>query len=310
MAPAADIEHVLAWIAQSGDLAELDAFSVERFAWYELPTKWSEDHAGQRRTLRHLSEALAAVGRNRLAARCTDAETCDVLAAWQQSHAVGMAAFRKAADRSPCTPPEVVPDAAMPGLVWGSVMGIHEAMAHATIGHVLGDAWEAGVLTPGSRGWRQVQQRLAGEVLTRLGAEDLTGATVLDGIFAERLGDWARRTRSAAATSLLTAAGKLLLHRVGVPEEADHALAPLRLLLAAAEEGIALTANHTLNLALVRDLASRFDWGLEGFTARGEGDEPLGMTVARSTTAMSAGRLGGCTGAAPSTASCRSTTPG
>lgn len=72
-----------------------------------------------------------------------------------------------------------------------------------------------------------------------------------------------------------TRVARQLLHPIEVPDGADEALQPLTTLLAAAEEGIALTANHTLNVALVRDLADRFGWALPGLRARGEIDEIL-----------------------------------
>lgn len=112
-------------------------------------------------------------------------------------------------------------------------------------------------------------------MLARPVADDVIGGTVLDAITAERLDRWTAAVRSPTTNALRTRVARQLLHPIEVPDGADPALAPLQTILEAAGDVIALTANHTLDLALVRDLADRFGWALPGFRARGEVDEIL-----------------------------------
>lgn len=262
-------------LGEDGDVADLDAHTLETFLWYGLTTKWGIDGDDRRQLCAGLGQTLRAADRPKLADRCTDAQTIAVQAAFDDSWEAGMAAFRIGADRSPATPPDLAPSGDDPGLAWGPIMGMVEAGTRAAVGHALGAAWETGRLTPGKRGWRGVQQQIVREVLDQPAGDPLIGGTCRDAVLAERIGDWAEVQRSPTTTAMRTRVARQLLHPIAVPDGADQALEPLTTLLAAAEEGIALTANHTLNVALVRDLADRFGWALPGFRARGEVDEIL-----------------------------------
>lgn len=153
--PHDDVSAALEWmVGEDGAISDLDAHTLETFLWYGLPTKWGIEPDDRLQLCVGLATALQAAGRSELAGRCTDAQTAAVHEAFDDSVDAGMTAFRVAADRSPSTPPDLAPAGDDPGLAWGPIMGMVEASARAAVGEALGEAWEAGRLTPGTRGWR------------------------------------------------------------------------------------------------------------------------------------------------------------
>lgn len=269
------VEQVLEWTTGGHDLDALDAHTLERFLWHELPTKWHVDATSRDEIIDDLAAAFTHAGRDRMAARCTDAQTREVLAAWEEDRDAGFRAFDAAEARSAVSPPDIDPADELDGLVWGDIMGIVEATARSRVGAALGAAWEREELTPGTRGWRAAQQRIARAALNEPSDGELEGGTLLDAILAERLQTWVTRHRSPAATSLFTRVATHLLHPTAVPTDAETATAPLAQLLRACSEGLGLTAKHYLPPTLVRRIADDHGWSLAGFPGRGEVDEPL-----------------------------------
>lgn len=269
------VQEVLDWTTGGATLGDLDAHTLERFLWFELPTKWLIEPAERDEIVRALAGAFAAEGRDRMAERCTGEATRTVLEAWEEGRRAGFKAFDAADARSAANPPDLAPEGDFPGLAWGEVMGIVEVTARHRVGAVLGWAWERGDLTPGTRGWRGEQQRIARAVMAEPSGDPVEGGTVLEAIHAERLQTWVTRHRSPTATSLLTRLAKHLLHPVALPPGAAEATAPLAELLDACADGLTLTAKHYLPPALARRLAGEHGWALDGFPGRGEIDEPL-----------------------------------
>ena len=269
------VADVLSWTTGGEELDQLDAHALERWLWYELPTKWMVDGEERREVLDVMAEALTAAGRERMAERCVEPQTLEVLAAWDRDRAAGRAAFIAASDRSPSTPPDLEPAGDFPGLTWGGTMGIVEASAHSHVGAVLGRAWERGELTAGGRGWRAVQQRVAREALSAPGSlDDAPGRTLLEQVLEDRLDRWTTHVRSPQTTALRRAVADLLRDPPAPPSDLVVAQ-PLHQLLQLVDEGVTLTERFYLPPGFVRELAAEHGWGLEGFPGRGEADEPL-----------------------------------
>lgn len=85
--PHDDVCAALEWMV--GDVADLDAHTLETFLWYWLPTKWMIDAEDRRRLCAGLAQALQAADRPRLAERCSDPQTAAAFDSWD----AGMAAL-------------------------------------------------------------------------------------------------------------------------------------------------------------------------------------------------------------------------
>jgi hypothetical protein len=100
-------DHLLGWLLpDGGPVSSLAQEDVERFCWYKLPVKWRAEPAEYPSILTALTGLLNDAGRPRAAAICTSQATGEVLAAWQRSPDQGRAAFQRAVDASPVTPPD------------------------------------------------------------------------------------------------------------------------------------------------------------------------------------------------------------
>ncbi|MFE3854905.1 hypothetical protein ACFXPN_27700 [Streptomyces griseorubiginosus] len=257
-------DHLLGWLVPDGDpVGSLAQQDVERFCWYELPVKWAAEPAEYPHILTALAELLEDVDRPRAAAVCTSAATRAILDAWQRSPDEGRAAFRRAVDASPVTPPDTVL------LVWGPVMGIAGAVARSNASRMLEQALDDGVLVPSARGYHTARTRHLDRWLTTPHpAHD--GRAPLDAIHSERRREWAeappaarRRLRSRLTNLFATA-----------PEVPGDAVEPLRWLLESVGDGVALTQAGYLPRALVVEAAERYDWYLPGMVPRTEYDVP------------------------------------
>ncbi|WP_369363201.1 hypothetical protein AB5L52_08695 [Streptomyces sp. CG4] len=141
-------DRLLGWLLPDGGPADsLAQEDVERFCWYGLPAKWVAEPAEYPHIFTALAELLQDAGRPRSAAVCTSETTREILAAWQHSPDQGRAAYRRAVDASPVTPPDT------DLLTWGPVMGIDEAVARSNASRLLEQALDDGALVPGTRGY-------------------------------------------------------------------------------------------------------------------------------------------------------------
>ncbi|MFF3359837.1 hypothetical protein ACFYWN_46495 [Streptomyces sp. NPDC002917] len=255
-------DRLLGWLLPDGDpVSSLAQEDVERFCWYELPVKWAGKPVEYPRILTALADLLHAAGRPRAAAVCTSETTREILAAWQRSPDQGRAAFRRAVDASPVTPP----DTSL--LAWGSVMGIDEAVARRNASWMLEEALDDGVLVPGARGYDAARvKHLERWLTTPYSAHD--GPTPLDAIHSERRRTWAE-TPPAARRRLRGPLADLLATAPAVPEGTAE---PLRWLLESVGDGVTLTQAGYLPRALVVEAAERYDWYLPGMVPRTEYD--------------------------------------
>ncbi|MFE7245669.1 hypothetical protein [Streptomyces sp. NPDC057580] len=255
-------DRLLGWLlpdgGPAGSLAQED---VERFCWYELPVKWMAEPAEYPHILTALAELLQDADRPRTAAVCTSKVTREILDAWQHSPDQGRAAYRRAVDASPVTPP----DTAL--LTWGPVMGIDEAVARSNASRLLEQALDDGALMPGARGYAAARiKRLERWLTTPHPAHD--GRTPLNAVHSERRRTWAeappaaRRRLRGTVTDLLSVA----------PEAPADTAEPLRWLLESVGDGVTLTQAGYLPRALVIEAAERYDWYLPGMVPRTEYD--------------------------------------
>ncbi|MFJ5154023.1 hypothetical protein ACIQCF_21010 [Streptomyces sp. NPDC088353] len=255
-------DWLLSWLLpDGGPVSSLAQEDVERFCWYELPVKWMAEPAEYRLILTTLTQLLDDAGRSRAARVCTSATTREILEAWQRSPDEGRAAFQRAVDASPVTPP----DTAL--LAWGAVMGIGEAVARRNASRLLEQALDERVLVPGARGYAGARvKHMERWLTTPHPAHD--GRTPLDAVHSERRRTWAeappaaRRRLRGTLTDLLSVA----------PETPDDTAEPLRWLLESVGDGVTLTQSGYLPRALVVEAAERYDWYLPGMVPRTEYD--------------------------------------
>jgi hypothetical protein len=260
-----DAEAALNSLAWDEGLETITQYSLQTFLWYELPCKWMTDLDGKRHLAMALGRLLDLVGLPRYAAICRSPETEAVLAAYERDDREGLAAFRRAEERSGLHPPD------LPELTWGPVMGMREAGAFWSAAAALELAVAGGELRPGSRGWRAVQQAIVRRHLAAARPE-LDGRTWLEVVYAERVEEWARSRGQARRALVEPLLARLRGGPVEVPAGAAEAVAPLRWLLAWAGEGIALTQKGNLARVVVVEAVERFGWQPLPNPPRGEDD--------------------------------------
>lgn len=252
---AKEAEGALGWLVGDEGPAALSQDAIQYFLWYQLPVKWPTDHDRHRRVVAALAEALDLLDLPRYAAICRSPTTIGVLDAYQHSAARGRTAFRRAYDASEISPPD------LPEFRWGPVVGPQEARAMSATAEYLELAAASGSLVSGQKGWKARREEMVRTHLT-LARPELGGASWLDTIQMERLQDWLQiRDRGRVWPALLADLAPTLSHPAAPPPgPADDPLPPLRWLLERLAGGQALTATGNLNLALVREAASRFGW--------------------------------------------------
>lgn len=260
-----DAEAALNSLTWDEGLQTITQHGLQTFLWYELPRKWMTDLEGTRHLAMALGRVLDLVGLPRYATICRSPETDAVLAAYERDDRGGLAAFRRAEERSGVHPPE------LPELTWGPVMGMQEAGAFWSVAAALELAVAGGELRPGSRGWRAAQQAIARRHLAAARAE-LDGRTWVEVVLGERVGEWARSRGQARQALVDPLIARLRDGPVELPAGAAEAVAPLRWLVARAGEGIALTQKGNLARPVVLEAVERFGWQPLPNPPRGEDD--------------------------------------
>lgn len=150
-------------LTSSGEmpLSELLLRELIEFLYYRLPTKWLVDLTEHQEVARALGRLFGILDMPRHAALCSAPDLHPALTAYgADDRSAGVAALRKALDRSGVEPPDTET------LAWGSLTGMEEARAGYAVSASLQAALEDGTLTPGGRGWRDVAARLTVERLT------------------------------------------------------------------------------------------------------------------------------------------------
>jgi hypothetical protein len=151
-------------------------------------------------------------------------------------------------------------------------MGLEEARVREQVATALEEAIEAGVLTPGVRGFRRRQAEVAGAAL-RESWEGDDGRSRLEAVRDERLERWLQRGLGSDRDARRAIVDRVAAIVPGEPPAIDtdaarSALEPTLWLLDQAEEdGIGLTQTGALNRALVREVAERWPswWEAELF---------------------------------------------
>lgn len=257
-----DAEAVAGWLTAGEGVEVIDLATVQRFAWYELPLKWFGPRERQRRVLAAAAELFDRLKLPRYAAVCRSPETAEILDAYAASPEGGFKAFRKAYARSGVDPPD------LDDFVWGDVMGVEEAVAHATAERALEEAMTRGTLTPGARGWKSVAKGVTVGVLDSPHTT-LPGQTHRTVIVTERLEAWLSRVERHCPTlhRLRSRHVNRLLHPIPVPAEVAERMKPITWFLDRIGEGARLTQAGYLPTAMVREGWERFSWDL-GWTDR------------------------------------------
>lgn len=239
---------------------------LQYFLWYTLPKKFLVSLDVKLDIAWALGDVLADAGMPRYAAICRSDTTRGCIEA--EEYGRGREVYLRAQKASGVEPPDT------DLLVWGDVFGSSENAALEGAASALEMAIVGGELSPGSSGWKGKQKSLTTAWLTAPNPA-FDGDTPLDAIHSERMGSW-MRGRSEAKRRLF----ERLVGRLGtaprVPDEIEHAFAPLRWFLARAEEGIPLTEKYNLGRAFVREAAARWNWwDLRGQPMREDDVTPL-----------------------------------
>ena len=119
-----DAEHVYDTLTWGEGPSRIDQAGVQRWLWYELPTKYMTDEPGYMTRLAAVAaELFDELGLGAYAEICRSQVTAGVHAAFDRSRGDGFAAMRKALASSGIDPPD------LDSFAWGQVMGTEEAMA-------------------------------------------------------------------------------------------------------------------------------------------------------------------------------------
>lgn len=256
-----DARVALEWLVGDDGLEGLNQLALQQFCWYELPFKWLVAPAVRSEIVAALARFLDLAGLDRYAALCRSDRTAAVLAAWADDPDAGFRAFRLAMERSGVEPPRL--GDASDGWVWGSSMGAEEHRAFWSTAMALELAVETGALVPNEPGWREAQERLAGDHL-RLPRPELLGESLLQAATSARLVAWvdgpADRASARARRQLVSPLVNALLQPVEPPRTAARALAPIRWLLeqVAANGAVTLTQRGNLPRGLVQGAVEQF----------------------------------------------------
>lgn len=253
---------VVEWLAGGEGLDQIDLAGIQRFAWYELPSKWMAPADGHAAVLEVAGELFERLGLERYAAVFRSAETVEILDAYGRSEQAGFKAFQAAYQRSGIDPPD------LDDFGWGEIMGWEEASARHEAERALEEAIVAGDLVPGASGWKSVAQAVTARVLNGR-RPDIPVETRRDAILTERLAAWlsAVERRSTGLHALRARYVNRLLHPAPAPEDAPERLKPVAWFLARSQQGVRLTQAGYLPTAMVREGWEQFGWNL-GWTDR------------------------------------------
>lgn len=252
---ARDAEAALGSLTWGQGLSVITQEGVQHFLWYGLPMKWLTDTDHHRRIVAALARAFDLLDLPRYADLCRSDTTGAVLDAYERGDGEGKDAFRRADVASGIRPPDIEE------LEWGSVMGMQESAVLSSTAEMLELAVASGELAPGSRGWRQRQQKLARAHVNRPRA-DLADQTPLEAITDERLQTWLEGGRSPTRRRILEPVVEAVRAPAELPDGADDPAPRLRWLLGELVDGQPLTQTGNLNRAFVQSAAGRLGWNL------------------------------------------------
>lgn len=253
---APDAEAAWDRITASGDIEEIGLHEVQMFLWYELPTKRMDSGARIRRVADSLANLLYALDLPAYAAVCRSETTRDVLAAWEKDEGAGYTALNRALGTSGVEAPD------LEDFRWGDYMGIEEAQLHLKVSSALEEAIDSGDLVVGTRGWREVQRRVARAFLTTAHIAH-GGRTPLRVIEEERSEFWLIHGRGEQRRELIAPIASLVREPIDPPAGVADALRPLLRLLELARDVVPLTERKNIAPAVVQDLTAEFGWWKE-----------------------------------------------
>lgn len=258
---AGSAQSAFEWMGWDGDQPFLlRRYDVQLFVWYVLPRKYLAGLDDKLAVAAALADTLERLGgwAASYAEVCRAPETHQLLRAWEAEDPAAWQTFRDLLDGSGIEPPDT------DLLSWGGVMGLEEARVRAQVATALEQAIEAGILTPGARGFRRRQAEVANAALREPLGDD--GRSRLEAVHDQRLERWLQRgpgARADARSEILDRVAEVVSGAPAAiePTAARAALEPTLWLLEQANDGIALTQTGALNRALVREVAERWpDW--------------------------------------------------
>ncbi len=252
-----DARAIFEWLTAGEGIGMIDLASVQQFVWYSLPVKWMAAPEAHVEVADAGRELFTRLGFDSYAAVFASSETAEILDAYARSDREGLAAFRRAWERSGIDAPD------LEDFAWGDVMGWEEASARSAVERALEAGLVSGELRPGASGWRSVARTITARTLDSP-HQDLPGQRLRDAVITERLGDWVDRgrRRSPRLGSLRSAHANRLLNPIPVPDDVAERLAPLTWFLQRVDGSIRLTQAGYLPPSLVREAYERFEWGL------------------------------------------------
>jgi hypothetical protein len=254
-AVADDARTALRSLTSGEGLGAISLLRLQEFLWYGLPTGMPQSADEYLAVTRALARLFTLAGMERYAEVCASDETAQIISAYGNSRAEGIAAYSRALATSQAVPPDT------DLLAWSSVMGPEERAAYDACAGAIELAIAARELRVGVSGWKGKRAALVERWLTR--ATHAPGMdTWLSRISAERIEEWAQGhpgERSRLARSVMA---KLL----EPPDLPDEPLPTLTWLLGHASEGLRLTARHYIAPTLVGEAAVLFGWGPTGGT--------------------------------------------
>lgn len=236
----------------------LSQAGLQRWLWYELPTKYLTDEAGyQQRLAAIAAERFDELALDRYSAICRSDVTTRVHDAFERSGSAGYTAMRRAFDASGVEPLDT------DTFAWSEVMGLEEAAARTAAEGALEAAIDGGTLAVGARGWRRAHAEVVCGVLDR-DHPTLPGQSYRSAIVTERATRWSERlvSRSPSLAPILDRALKRSLVAPAVPATNDIAVAlhPLLWLLERVGDGQVMTAAGYLNRPFVVDVWATRPW--------------------------------------------------
>jgi hypothetical protein len=256
-AVADDARTALRSLTSGEGLGAISLLRLQEFLWYGLPTGMPQSAEEYLAVTRALARLFTLAGMERYAEVCASEETAQIIGAYGNSRAEGVAAYSRALATSQAVPPDT------DLLAWSSVMGPEERAAYDACAGAIELAIAARELRVGVSGWKGKRAALVERWLTR--ATHAPGMdTWLSRISAERIEEWAQGhpgERSRLARSVMA---KLL----EPPDLPDEPLPTLTWLLGHASEGLRLTARHYIAPTLVGEAAALFGWGPTGTPAQ------------------------------------------
>ena len=253
---AGNAEAALEWITGELGLAAITQEHVQNFCWYQLPMKWLISHDEKLRVAAALGEVLDLLQLPRYASICRSQATREILGAYEEISRLGKAAFRRTAEGSGITPPD------LPDFDWGAAMGPQEASAWSSVADFLEVAVASGGLVPGTRGWKRRQQQLVRTHLN-IPQASLLGQAYAQVILTERAETWVNLRRSETRRTILAAMANQLLYPAQLSALRTDPLPRLRWLLGELNGGVALAQTGNLNRKFVQQNADRFGWDFD-----------------------------------------------